>query len=110
VDEARARRVAQNQAFFREVNENIEDVAETHLPYQDPTHFVCECGHIECNNTIPLPLETYEGVRAHPARFVVLPGHEIPGAEEVVDRHRGYFVVEKIGSGKQNAIRADPRS
>ena len=39
--------------------------------------------------------ENGEAVRANPRRFIVLAGHDFPEAEDVVEVHDGYVVVEK---------------
>jgi hypothetical protein len=48
-------------------------------------------------------------VRAGPARFALVPSHEIVSAERVTERHESYQVVEKIGSARDRAIEDDPR-
>jgi len=43
--------------------------------------------------------------------FAVHPGHEIPGVESVVDKRKGYDVLEKDhGVPEQVAEQTDPRS
>ena len=34
-------------------------------------------------------------IHRDPERFVLLPGHEIPSIERVVDQERGYLIVRK---------------
>jgi hypothetical protein len=46
---------------------------------------------------LDLSIAEYSRVRAHPRRFVVLPGHEEPAIEATVEMHPGYVVVEKRG-------------
>ena len=36
----------------------------------------------------------YEWLRQNPRRFVVLPGHEAPAVEQVVEHFDGYVIVE----------------
>jgi hypothetical protein len=52
----------------------------------------------------------YEHVRAHPRRFLLAPGHEILGAETVIETHRRYVVVEKREEAAAVAEQMDPRS
>ncbi len=103
VDDTTAKRIGHNQSLYREINQSINGIAAARPPYEATWDFVCECGHTECNEAIPLSHQAYERVRQHPARFFVLAGHEIPGAEEVVEHHDGYIVVEKTGAAKQEA-------
>lgn len=94
-DQVHQERAAQNQSLFREVNERIEG-----LPSRPPTLFevfICECCLDGCSKTISLTIEEYEAIRAHPARFAVLPGHVVWKVERVRGSADGrYEVVEKI--------------
>jgi hypothetical protein len=88
-------RIEKNERLFREVNERIREVGERFADGLTLFDFFCECADFECIERLTLTLRDYESVRAHPARFVVLPGHELPDAERVVDRKDGFVVVEK---------------
>jgi hypothetical protein len=72
--------------------------------------FVCECGEEACRERVYLSLAEYETVRASPIRFAVLPGHEVPEAERVVEERDGYLVVEKFERLRYVAEQSDPRS
>ncbi len=52
----------------------------------------------------------YEWLRQNPLRFAVLPGHEAPAVEDVVERHSGYLIVEKHLETHSQVEAADPRS
>lgn len=54
----------------------------------------------------------YETVRSVPTRFLVVPdeSHVAPEGERVVERHSGYWVVEKIGPAAAISAALDPRS
>jgi hypothetical protein len=99
-------RVAMNEATFRKVNEGME-------VGQDPSGlmtFVCECGRLGCNKLIELTREEYEEVRKNPRRFAILDGHEILDAEDIVERHDRYIVVEKSGDPEAEIVEhTDPR-
>jgi len=93
-------RIAENQATFREANERIESTADAiHLDVDIP--FICECAEETCTQLVPLSLEAYEEIRAHPRRFFNAPGHEElsveNGAGVVVARKEGYVLVDKVG-------------
>jgi hypothetical protein len=45
----------------------------------------------------------YEGAHAQDDRFVVLPGHESPEIERVVEEHADYLVVDKFGEAEDIA-------
>jgi hypothetical protein len=91
MDELTKRRLAHNEALFRAVNEEIDDLRASggRRPY------VCECADADCAQTIELTGPEYEAVRATPDRFVVAPGHVMPEVEHVVARSADYTVVEK---------------
>jgi hypothetical protein len=99
-------RAAMNEASFREVNEGME-------VGQDPAGlltFICECGRLKCNELIQLTRREYERIRKNPRRFAILDGHEILEAEEIVERHDRYLVVEKSGNGEAEIVeQTDPR-
>ena len=107
-DRVNQERAAHNQSLFREVNERIEG-----LPNRPPAVyelFICECCLDGCSETISLTVEEYEGIRAHPARFAVLPGHVDWTVERVVDSAFGrYDVVEKIERAAEVAAHLNPR-
>jgi hypothetical protein len=109
----RKRRLAQNEALFREVNDRVTDA---HAEWSalagrdDVFEIVCECAHEQCAETIRVTLAEYETVRAVGARFLIRPGHAIDDVEQVVERHDDYDVVEKTGESKQYVERLDPRS
>jgi hypothetical protein len=107
----RQRRLAQNEALYREVNERISAQAREQLA-GDEDHlyeFICECSNIDCNLLLGLPLAEYERVRANAQRFIVAPGHHLPDIERLIDEHSGYAVVEKEGEAGDLAERLDPR-
>jgi hypothetical protein len=91
------------------MNEQIKD-----LPVRPPAvyeAFICECYRDRCTDFINLTMEEYEGIRAHPARFAVLPRHVNWEVERVVDSADGrYEVAEKIELAGEVAARMDPRS
>jgi hypothetical protein len=97
-------RLAINEATFRRVNEGIEAGSDDHHMV-----FACECGRLGCNQLLELSRADYDAVREHPRRFFLLPGHELLDIERVVERHDGYFVVEKVGRAGDVAERTDPR-
>jgi hypothetical protein len=108
MDEEVQRRIAANQSRFREVNEAI---SRGQWPGEDgtPIGFRCECAMLGCNGLIELTSAEYEHVRAHPRRFIVIPGHERVKVEHVVESRTTYSVVEKIDEAGELAEATDPR-
>jgi hypothetical protein len=108
----RTRRVGRNEALFREVNEELEalDRLVTRIA-EETLDVVCECGDLRCTDRIEVPISAYEDVRRESQLFIVIPGHEIPSTEEVVQRTRRYNVVRKDdGDAARLAERTDPRT
>ena len=94
--DARKRRIAENEARFREINERLNaDLGALSIGDSETTDFVCECGKLDCALAVPLTLDEYRHARDDDLLFVVLPGHEIPDAEDVIIRAERYFVVRK---------------
>jgi hypothetical protein len=109
--EVRLQRIAENEARFRAINEELRGNLDG-LPLDDDrVAFVCECGEAGCSSPVTLSLAAYEAVRGDGRRFAVLPGHEKLHAESVVERHDDYLVVEKDrGPGPRIALESDPRA
>ena len=105
----RTERVARNETVFREVNERIRESTDRFASLEE-AGFLCECGNRGCSGMLSLSLDQYEQVRANGRRFFLIPGHEAPDLERVVDQYEHYLVVEKIGRGAEIAEEADPRS
>lgn len=105
----RARRVGENEALFRSVNEEVRSLNETFL-VRDTLRIVCECGEQSCIEQIEIEPAAYEALRADPTLFAVKPGHEATDVETVVARHEGYLVVCKDrGEPEKIARETDPR-
>jgi hypothetical protein len=107
--DAREERLARNEVLFRNVNEQIEEIA---VPQGQDAHvfeFVCECSNIDCTLRLPMTLAVYEEVRSDPTRFLVAPGHELPEIETVVSRAKGYQIVTKLGEAAELVSERDPR-
>jgi hypothetical protein len=96
-------RAARNEALFREVNENIARLEERHGTTTAEPVFLCECAKAECTQHVAVEPDVYLRVREEPRYFLVLPGHEDPQIERVVETHPDYLVVEKTGAAGEVA-------
>jgi hypothetical protein len=106
----RARRVGENEALFRSVNEQVRGLNEAFL-VRDTLRIVCECGEQSCIEQVEIEPAAYEALRADPTLFAVKPGHEALDLETVVARNEGYYVVSKDrGEPEEIARETDPRS
>jgi hypothetical protein len=110
VDE-RARRIGLNEAVFRQVNERIQELAETFRLNEEKLDLICECGNASCGSRIEMNRRDYEALRSDSATFAVVTGHEIVDVEEIVSRRKTYDVVRKrAGAARQVAEQTDPRA
>jgi hypothetical protein len=100
--------IGRRQSLFREVNDQIEAVAGN-FDLLDQVPIICECASADCHEQIALTKNEYEELRRIPTHFAVLPGHDIPEVERVVEKNDRYLVVEKFGESAIAAIELDPR-
>src|ERR671922_1795781 len=91
----RKRRIGENEALYRSINERIEGLNEAFGTVAETMAVVCECGDLDCTEQIELDVPTYERVRSEPTQFVILPGHEIPNVDEIVERHDHFHLIRK---------------
>jgi hypothetical protein len=105
------RRVGENQALFRDVNERIEAGKQGRTAWVTISPWVCECVDETCTERIMLTLEEYEELRANPTHFAVVADdkHVAPEAERIVEKHERYWVVEKVGDAAEAAEELDVR-
>jgi hypothetical protein len=107
----RERRIADNEALFRQVNERVKELNRAFSVVLDRGDYLCECGNVACVERVSLTPEEYERVRAEPTYFVIAPGHVRPDVEDVVYAEEGYEVVRKReGEPAERARDTDPRS
>jgi hypothetical protein len=87
-----------NEALFRAVNQKLRELNVVFEGFAGETAvFVCECSRLDCIQQIELPLRVFDGVAARPECFLLVPGHEAPDLDAVVEREDGYVIVEKTG-------------
>jgi hypothetical protein len=91
MDELSRQRLKHNEAVFRTVNEEIDDLGTS----GGGNTYVCECADVACTATIRLPHPEYTRIRSQPDHFLVKPGHELPEIERVVERKPDHLVVDK---------------
>ena len=104
------KKVARNQAMFRQVNERIEDVNDAFGEMSGEFVVVCECANPSCAEQIAISREAYERTRANSAQFIVKRGHQAADVEEIVATEAEYVVVRKHeGEPARVAQQTDPR-
>ncbi len=107
----RGERIGRRESVARRVNERLDELNESLATVTDQIVLMCECGNETCTDQISMPEADYERLRADPALFAIVPGHESPSVEGVVERHHGYDVIRKHpGSPTAFARETDPRT
>ena len=99
--ESRDARAAKNEATFRDVNDRILEAAETFEA--DGLLALCECSDAGCTETFPITMTEYGLLRSRGNRFALIPGHEDPALERVVEHNERFLVVEKTGEAGEVA-------
>jgi hypothetical protein len=105
----RRERMARNEALFRVANERMADWEEQHASNAVEPYF-CECANPECGEHVDLRKAEYERVRSDSRQFVIVPGHEVPDVETVIERNEGWAIVEKAPDLTDTVEDLDPRS
>ena len=101
---SRAERIAENEAFCRDLNKGRHDWLRSGLQVAG---FRCECWRLDCGVRIQLSRREWEEVRSRAERFAVAPGHTAtdvePGVEAVVKEYEHFWIVEKRGKAGEVA-------
>ena len=91
---AREARLAENESFFRKINERLEAREPDSAP---SLIIVCECADPDCAQRLTILHTEYDAIRAVATQFVVAHGHCNPEIESVVSRTDRFEVVRKRG-------------
>jgi hypothetical protein len=107
----RKQRQAQNEALYRATNREIERASKAiGEGAENEFEMLCECGREGCRAVLSLTVGEYDHIHARRERFLVLPGHENPKIEQVVERTERHYVVDKFGEAAEIAREADPHA
>lgn len=94
--QARLEHATQNEQTFQSYNARRAAIEESGgTPDNEPVPFVCECDQPTCWRAIKIPLDEYERAVEAPDRFVVVPGHDDPEVEVVVETRETFLIVSK---------------
>ena len=115
IDSLSERRMAENEAVFREYNERIkkgfdelkqvaqEEGQEALIHEEDiPLHFYCECSDENCRKRIVLKPSRYNEIHQHRGRFVIAYGHDVQDVERIIEGDDEYCIVEKFITPPEN--------
>jgi hypothetical protein len=107
----RKRRIGENEAIFRGVNEQVSAVNATLSTITDTMRIVCECGLQSCIDQFPIQPPEYGRIREDATLFIIKPGHDLPETERVVAKNDHYWIVQKDPGLPEMIARAtDPLS
>ncbi len=112
MSEERIRRIGENEALYRQVNEQVRGInrGASALPSGEFS-VLCECGTLDCMQHIVVSRTVYEETRSNSHRFMVLPDHQIDELEVVVADHGSFVVLEKTPpQARRIAEEMDPRT
>jgi len=102
----REQRLATNEAYFRDVNERVQehvkDVAGAHATF----NILCECSSLACAERIPVTAAEYEEAHRNPRQFIVALGHAQLEIEESVVQTDRFEIVCKLAEAGDVAARA----
>jgi hypothetical protein len=109
--EDRLRRVGENEALYRLVNERIQALSAGVITRTGEFGVICECAALDCKTQIMISPKVYEQARANSDHFIVVRGHEINELETLVEDHGSFIVIAKTPQeAKQIAEEMDPRT
>jgi hypothetical protein len=91
----RKRRIAENEAIFRSVNQQVNRVTGSLSTLTELMQVVCECGTRSCTERIAISPDEYVRIREDAITFIVKPGHDFPETETVVAKEPEYWLVQK---------------
>lgn len=95
-NELRLARAEQNELAIQAYNQRRIRIEEEGGAAEDePIPFACECDDAVCGRAVEMRIAEYRRATGPPDRFVVVPGHEDPGVEVLVETHDDYVVVSK---------------
>jgi len=99
----RKRRIGENEALFREINEQARTLTSSFSVASDDLKVVCECGAPRCLDEILVPLAEYARIRDDPTLFLIKPGHDLPETETVTAKARGIGSSARIPAFPQQS-------
>ena len=100
-------RLARNEAYYRQINEQIEQLKPSRGAVDLQIVRVRRRRLREASHD---PQQRLRKRRSSPQRFIVYPEHVVPELEVFVSKRRGYRIVQKHGEAAAAAEQLDPRS
>jgi hypothetical protein len=90
------RRLAQNEAIYREFNERMQESINTSDNHATmPMYFFCECSDEKCQKQIKISPREYNKIHKDKSKFTLVCGHEVKKIEDVISENPEYCIVKK---------------
>lgn len=102
----REHRLATNEAYFRDVNERVEEEVKDIAGEYAVFNILCECASITCAERMAVTASEYADAHKDPRQFMVAIGHAQPDIEDSVMRTDSYELVRKRGEAGETAAKA----
>jgi hypothetical protein len=102
----REQRLAANEAYFRDVNERVEEHVKDVAGRDAAFNILCECSSMACAERIPVTAAEYEEAHRNPRQFIVAIGHLQFEIEESVVQTDRFEIVRKYAEAGEVAARA----
>ena len=102
----REERLATNEAYFRSVNERVEEQVKNVAGEDARFNILCECSSMACAERIAVTPAEYEQAHADPRQFIVAHGHAHHEIEDSVIQTDRFEIVRKHGDAGDVAAQA----
>ena len=95
--------LVENQVVFRKSNKQVSETFAKFKSIGEQTGddldanilFFCECSDEKCKQRVEMKQSTYDQLHSNDNRFIILPGHNIPTIERIIQKGNAYLIVEK---------------
>ena len=102
----REQRLAANEAYFRDVNERVQEHVKEVAGSAAMFNILCECSSMACAERIAVSAAEYGEAHRDPRQFIVAHGHLQLDIEEPVEHTDRYEIVRKLAEAGDVAARA----
>ena len=103
----RDERLARNEAYFRDVNERVQEHVKDVAGAEATFNILSECSSMACAERIRVTAAEYEEAHRNPRQFIVALGHLRPEIEESVAQTDRFEIVRKLGEAGDAAAQAE---
>lgn len=95
-----AKKRAQNEVAFQKTNDILMGQAKELVtgPARGEIAFAftCECSNLQCYEEVHMSIKEFERISKHQAWFCIVPKHNQPDIENVIEEHDTHWVVAKL--------------